>query len=136
MRTKPCLTAKDVGRIVAACREVAAAQSWAVTIVVTDDAGRPMHLERLDARASTVDVALGKARTAALMCMPTADLEKRVLAVPTLMALDAMPLRGGLPLQVGADFVGAIGVSGVTAEQDEQVAAAGVAMLARIVAGA
>jgi glc operon protein GlcG len=42
-----------------------------------------------------------------------------------LLALDAMPLQGGLPLMVDGDCVGAIGVSGGTGEQDERVASVG-----------
>jgi uncharacterized protein GlcG (DUF336 family) len=41
----------------------------------------------------------------------------------------ALPLEGGLPVMVDGQMVGAIGVSGVTAEQDGQIATAGLAAL-------
>jgi glc operon protein GlcG len=41
------------------------------------------------------------------------------------------PLAGGIPIVVGGDVVGAIGVSGVTAQQDAQIAQAGIDALLR-----
>ena len=41
----------------------------------------------------------------------------------------AMPVEGGLPIQVDGQVIGAIGVSGVTSQQDGQIAAAGLAVL-------
>ena len=132
MRTKHCLTAADVRLIAAACRSEAEKNGWAVTIAIVDDAGYLMHLERLDARVSTIDVATRKARTAVFTRAPTAAFEQRAKANPVLMALESIPLQGGLPLEFGGDFVGGIGVSGVLAPQDEQVAGAGVAALANL----
>lgn len=133
MRTRPTLTASDVRAIVAACRAEAERNAWAVSIAVVDDGGHLLHLERLDeARVLTVDVAIRKARTAALMRQPSAALAARVKADPGLLALDAMPLQGGLPLHYADVCVGGVGVSGVQADEDEQVAGAGVAALARL----
>ena len=129
MRSRPSLTAVDVRSIAAAARAAAELQSWPVTIAICDDGGYLLHLERLDARTSTVAVAMGKARTSALMQVPSGDLEQAVRGNPALLALDAMPLRGALPLRFAGVVVGAIGVSGVKPEQDEQVALAGVAVL-------
>jgi uncharacterized protein GlcG (DUF336 family) len=103
-----------------------------VTIAIVDDGGHLMHLERLDARVTTVDVAIRKARTAALSRQPSLALEQRARANPVLMALDALPLQGGLPLEHSGDFLGGVGVSGVLAPQDELVAGAGVAALAAL----
>ena len=48
MQTKYVLTHADVVRIVAAAREEAVKNQWAVTIAVVDDGGHPLALERLD----------------------------------------------------------------------------------------
>lgn len=125
MRTKPCLTHDDVQRIASAAREAAVAEKLAVSIAIVDDGGHLLSFERLDARPSTITVATGKARTSALMRGPSGALESRIPNQPALLALDAMPLQGGLPLMVDGDCVGAIGVSGGTGEQDERVASAG-----------
>lgn len=130
MRHRPVLTAVDVRALAEACRAEASRQGWAVTIAIVDDGGHLLHLERLDSRPSTVAAATGKARTAALMQMPTGDLEHAVAGNAALLALDALPLRGALPLRWGGAVVGAIGVSGVKPEQDEQVARRGVDLLA------
>lgn len=131
MHRKPCLNADDVRALVAAARDEAMRRGWRVTIAIVDDGGHPLSLERLDgARVSTVSVALGKARTAAFMHAPSANLQTRVKENPGMLALGMMPLAGGLPLMCDAHCVGGIGVSGMTAEQDEQVGAAAVAVLA------
>jgi glc operon protein GlcG len=133
MRQKPCLTAEEVRAIVGAARDEAQRNGWGVTIAVVDDGGHPLHLERLDgARIGTVAVALGKARTAALLHAPSGGLQARVKENPAMLALDYMPLPGGLPLLCGVHCIGGIGVSGVVAEQDEQIGAAGTTVLARI----
>ncbi|MCS6947827.1 MAG: heme-binding protein, partial [Steroidobacteraceae bacterium] len=84
------------------------------------------------ARAATVDVALGKARTALYTRAPSAAFADRVRDNVNLLALGWMPLQGGLPLLYRDECVGAIGVSGVTAEQDEHVARAGCEALAAL----
>ena len=125
MRQKWCLTHADVMLMATACREAALARQLPVTIAIVDDGGFPLYLERLDARASTAEVAMGKARTAALMRMPSANLEDLLKDMPGILALDATPLRGALPLLVGEDCVGAIGVSGAAPLDDEAIAEAG-----------
>lgn len=132
MRQRPALTATDAATIAAACRDEAARLGLAVTICVVDDGGHLLHLQRLDARPSTIDVAIGKARTSALMRIPTGALEARVRENPHFTKLDAMPLQGGLPLFYAQEPVGAIGVSGATPAQDEAIAQAGCAALAAL----
>lgn len=132
MRNRPALTAADVLVIAGACRAEAASLGLAVTICIVDDGGHLLHLERLDARPSTVDVAIGKARTSALMRIPTAAFEARVRENPHFTKLDAMPLQGGLPLFYAREPVGAIGVSGAMPAQDEAIAQAGCEALAAL----
>jgi glc operon protein GlcG len=129
MRDRPTLTPDDVQAVMSACRQEAEHQGWKVTIAIVDDGGHLLHLERLGARVTTLDVAIRKARTAALMQQPSGALEARVKDNPALLALDAMPLAGGLPLTWHGECVGGVGVSGVRPEQDEQVARAGCARL-------
>lgn len=125
MRQKPCLSHDDVRKVADACRREAAALGLAVTIAIADDGGHLLYLERIEARVSTVAVAIGKARTSALMRGPSGNLEARIASTPALLALDAMPLQGGVPLLYAGECVGAIGISGGTGAQDEQIAAAG-----------
>ena len=127
MRTKPALTAADVHKMIAACRDEAAKNKWNVTIAVVDDAGFLLHLERLDgAGPMTAEVATAKARTAAVTRRPTKVWEDMVKERPVFLKFPKnMPIQGGVPVMYEGECVGAIGVSGVQSQQDEQIANAG-----------
>src|SRR5262245_24628561 len=131
MRNKPALTAADVHKMMAACRDEAAKNKWGVTIAVVDDAGYLLHLERLDgAGPMTAEVAASKARTAAVTRRPTKVWEDLVKDRPVFLKFpENLPIQGGVPIMYQGDCVGAIGVSGVQSHQDEQVANAGIAAL-------
>jgi len=131
MRNKPALTAADVHKMMAACRDEAAKNKWNVTIAVVDDAGFLLHLERLDgAGPMTAEVAASKARTAAVTRRPTKVWEDLVKDRPAMLKFpENLPIQGGVPIMYQGDCVGAIGVSGVQSHQDEQIANAGVAAL-------
>ena len=135
MRFKPCLSVDDVGEIAAACRAAAATMGLAVTIVISDDGGHVLRLDRLEARVSTLEAALGKARTAAITRTPTSSLAERVQTMPGLLTMSLTPIGGGVPLMIGGDCVGAIGVSGGTPQQDEEIASAGARLLSTLNAG-
>jgi glc operon protein GlcG len=97
---------------------------------VVDDGGHAIALARLDgAQISSVDTAVNKARAAVAWKRPTRLLEESVnngrtafLSISQGMAI----LQGGVPIEVEGAIVGAVGVSGVKASDDELVALAGV----------
>jgi uncharacterized protein GlcG (DUF336 family) len=75
-------------------------------------------------------VAVDKARTAAKFKRSTKLLKDASGGRNAILRLgDASPIQGGLPIVVDGKFVGAIGVSGVMSQQDEQVATAGLSAL-------
>jgi glc operon protein GlcG len=131
MRNKPCLTADDVQKAMATCKAEAAKNKWAVTVAIVDDAGFMLHVERLDgAGPMTAEVAVGKARTAALTRRPTKFWEERVKERPSFIKFpDSLPIQGGVPILHQGECLGAIGVSGVQSHEDEQVANAGIAAI-------
>jgi uncharacterized protein GlcG (DUF336 family) len=107
---------------------------WQVVISIVDTGGHLVMLQRLEAQNASVDISIGKARTAVNFRRPTKALEDglaaggsalRILAVP-----GVTPLQGGLPIVVDGKIIGGIGVSGVLASQDEMVAKAGADLLA------
>jgi gluconolactonase len=104
-------------------------------IAVVDDGGHLMALERLDGTfAAGANVSIGKARTAALFKRPTKVFEDNIKNGRTsLVALpDAFftPLQGGVPIVIEGQIVGGVGVSGAaSAQQDEEIAMAGIAWL-------
>lgn len=97
-------------------------------IAVVDDGGNLMALERLDGTfAAGANIAIGKARTAALFQKPTRVFEEVIAKGRTSMVAlnDFTPLQGGIPIQVDGRIVGAVGVSGAnSAAQDEEFALA------------
>ncbi|MFM0321204.1 GlcG/HbpS family heme-binding protein [Caballeronia glebae] len=132
MRTKPVLTDEDVKAMAAAAEAHAREHNWNVTIAIVDDGGHLLNLHRLDgAGASTVEMATGKARTAVLGRRETKVYEDTIKQGRTafLSAPMTAMLEGGVPIFVGADIVGAVGVSGVKSDQDAQIAKAGIAAL-------
>jgi glc operon protein GlcG len=131
MRNKPALTASDVQQMAVACRAEAEKNKWNVTVAIVDDAGFLLYLERLDgAGPMTAEVAAAKARTAAVTRRSTKLWEELVKDRPVMMKFpDNLPIQGGVPIMAQGECVGAIGVSGVQSQQDEQVASAGIAAL-------
>ncbi|HTE53954.1 MAG TPA: heme-binding protein [Kofleriaceae bacterium] len=129
---KPCLTAADARRIVRAAVAEAERNQWNVTVAVVDDGGALLALERLDgAFPQSAEIATRKAWTAAAVRLPTKTMEDMVKERPALLGFPGqVRVQGGLPILVGAECVGAVGVSGVASHQDEQVARAGVDALA------
>jgi glc operon protein GlcG len=101
---------------------------------VVDAGGNLMALERLDGTfAASANIAIGKARTAALFQRPTKVLEGIVNQGRTSMVAlpDFTPLQGGVPVLIDGQIVGAIGVSGAaSADEDEELAQAGAAVFA------
>ncbi|MBA1275020.1 heme-binding protein [Stutzerimonas azotifigens] len=128
MQSKAVLTQTEVGQILAAARAEAQNNQWAVTIAVVDDGGHPLALERLDGCAPIgAYIATEKARSAALGRRETKGYEEMVnggrsafLSAPVVCSLE-----GGVPVIVDGQVIGAVGVSGVKADQDAQVAKAG-----------
>lgn len=133
MKSKAVLSQTEVTTILAAARAEAQANGWAVTIVVADDGGHPLALERLDGCAPIASyIATEKARSSALGRRETKGYEDMVNNGRTafLSAPVVCSLEGGVPVVVDGHVIGSVGVSGVTAAQDAQIAKAGVAALA------
>ncbi len=127
---KKTLTLEAARVVMAACEAEALRGNWRVVIAVVDDGGHTVLLERLDgAQISSVETAVEKARAAVAWKRPTRLLEEAVnngrtafLSITQGMAV----LQGGVPIEVDGTIVGAVGVSGVKASDDELVALAGI----------
>jgi len=110
----------------------ARANGWRVAIAVVDLSGDLIAFHRMDdVQHASIELALGKARTAARFRRPTKALAEAAASgrVGFLGANGVVPLDGGVPITVGGKVIGAVGVSGMTGEQDAQVAQAGAAAL-------
>ncbi|MBL8998270.1 MAG: heme-binding protein [Gemmatimonadetes bacterium] len=128
------LTAEAVKTMLATAEATARANRWNVSIAITDANGDLLGFLRLDgASLGSVDISLGKARTASRYARPTKVYADRVLAdtLTILSVPGVVALQGGLPIVVDGRVIGAVGVSGVTSAQDEQVAAAAIAAVVK-----
>ena len=132
MRTKQCLTAADVKKMLSACEAEAAKNKWAVSISIVDDGGFLLGALRMDgASAITAEVSIGKAKTSAMTKRPSKFFEDRIKERPAFAGFPAgILIQGGMPVMHQNECVGAIGVSGVQSHEDEQIAQAGVSALA------
>jgi glc operon protein GlcG len=118
-------------RIAAAAEAEARRRGATVVIVVVDDGGYPIVLRRLDdTQVASVEVGIGKARTAAIFRRPSKVFEDQVREgrVAALALPGATPLQGGVPIVFEGKVIGAIGVSGNTPQEDEAIALAGAAV--------
>jgi len=131
VRNKQALTEQEVVKIAEACRAEAKTNNWSVSIVIVDEGGYLLGAQRLDgAGLQTPEIALGKARTAALTKQSTLKLEEASKERPaTLVIGGRLPVQGGVPIILQGDCLGAIGVSGVQSSQDERIALAGLASI-------
>ncbi|MBS0380324.1 MAG: heme-binding protein [Proteobacteria bacterium] len=131
VRLRPTLTVEAARRVLAACHRHAIQNGWPVAIAVVDEGGALLVFERLEgALPLAANVAIGKAQSSAAMRLPSGEIEKLTREMPGLLNVPAgIPLQGGLPLLWHGECVGAVGVSGMSAPQDEQVARVGAATL-------
>ena len=131
--TKRLLTLDAAKQVAAAAEAEARKRGATVVIVVVDDGGHVLFLERLDdTQVASVEVGIGKARTAAIFRRPSKEFEDQVHngRVAALALPGATPLQGGIPIVVDAKVLGAIGVSGNTPQEDEDIAKVGAAAIA------
>jgi glc operon protein GlcG len=130
---KTALTLEGAKKIVAAAEAKAKTEGARVVIAVVDEGGSLLLLEWLDdTQIASVNVGIDKARTAAIYRRPSKVFEDQVRngRVSALALHGAVALQGGVPITVNGKVIGAIGVSGETPQQDEDIAIAGAAIAA------
>jgi uncharacterized protein GlcG (DUF336 family) len=119
-------------KVVAAAEAEAVKKGWQMVIAVVDSGGRLVAFERMDnAQLASIDIAISKAVTANAVKRPTKALQDSVApgsSTPRMSGLPGItPIDGGLPIMVDGKIVGAIGAAGGAANQDGEIAAAGLA---------
>jgi glc operon protein GlcG len=126
---KNSLSLDDARKAAAAANAEAKKNGWDMAIAVVDDGGHLIYFERIDGtQIASVDIAIGKARTAVNFKRPTKALEDAINGgqYAILTFPNSIPREGGLPIFVDGKVVGGIGVSGQKSSEDTQVAIAGV----------
>jgi glc operon protein GlcG len=136
---KKALTLAIAKQVAAAAEQAAAANHNHMFVLIVDDGGNLMYMERMDdAQLGSFEVALGKARSAVFFKRPTKMFEDAVVKngyTPILKLPNAMPIEGGIPLIVDGHILGAIGVSGGTPQEDGKSAQAGADAFPGIIQG-
>ncbi len=128
------ITLEDAKKVMAAAEAEAKSNGWPVVIHIVDSTDHLVLVQRLDnTQYGSLIVAEGKARTALNFRRPSKAFQDLIggggpghgfLSFPHITAV-----QGGLPIIVDGKIIGAIGVSGVTSAQDEQIGAAGIKAL-------
>ena len=129
---KKALTLEAARKVAAAAESAAKKKNARVVIAVVDDGGNLILLERLDdTQVASVDVGIGKARTAAIFRRPSKEFEDQIRTgrIAALALPGATPLQGGVPIIFEGKVIGAIGVSGETPSLDEEIAKAGAGVI-------
>jgi glc operon protein GlcG len=133
LKEKKVLTLAAAQKMVEAAQAEAERNHLAGVIAVVDDGGWPILVLRMDNAAfvASVELAPGKARTAALFKKPSQALEDSINhgRIAAVTARDFIEMQGGLPIVVDGQVIGGIGASFDTPEHDVQIAHAGLAAL-------
>ena len=126
------ITLEKAKKLVAAAEAFAVSKKWPIAVAIVDTSGDLVMLVTMDnTQRASIDIAIGKAKTANNFKRPTKAFEDviagggaglRILAVPGLF-----PIEGGEPIYADGKIVGAIGVSGMSAAQDQEVVKAALA---------
>lgn len=124
----PAINAAGAKEIAARAISECQKNSWNVAVAIVDNHGFLVYFERMDnTQTASMEIAIGKARSAATYRRTTRvfaeTINKGSPATATLPGVFASP--GGVPIMVDGKVTGGIGVSGVTGDQDEQCAKAG-----------
>ena len=128
IQTKKVLNLAGAEAIMSVAEAQAHRQGSRVVIAVVDFSGDLLLLRRLEGtQVASVNVAIDKARTAAIFVRSSRVLEEQVSEgrLGALALHGAAPLTGGIPLVVDDEVVGAIGTSGETPDEDEAISIAG-----------
>jgi glc operon protein GlcG len=117
--------------VLQSARESAQRRNAPSAIAVVDLAGDLLAFQRMDGvRPASVDLAIQKARTAARLQRPTAEIEDNINQGRTaFVTTRIMALRGGMPVRVNGEVVGAVGVAGLSKETDTEIARTAAAAL-------
>ena len=128
VRMRRTLDVKSADAVMAAAESEAVRNGYRVVIAIVDAWGHLLQLRRTeDAQAASGQVAIDKARTAAIFVRPSREIEQQASSgrLGALALHGAAALTGGIPLTAGDEVIGAVGTSGETPDQDESVSLAG-----------
>ena len=125
----PDITSDMAKKIAAGAVAESQKKGWRMAIAIVDNHGFLVYYERMnDTQTASVQIALDKAKTAAMFRRPTKAFEDGIAKgrVAILGLTGATPIEGGVPIMIGGKVVGGIGVSGANSDEDAAAAVAGI----------
>jgi glc operon protein GlcG len=131
--TTKYITLEAAKKMAAAGEAEARKNNWNLAIAILDAGANLIFFQKMDdTQLGSINVAMGKARTAVNFKRPTKAMEDMIAGGRTVfLAVEGVtPLQGGLPIIADGKLIGAVGVSGATSAQDEQVAQVAINALA------
>src|SRR5712672_3793430 len=110
--------------VLESAKESARQRNAPSAIAVVDPAGDLLAFQRMDGvRPASADLAIEKARTAARLQRSTTEIEDNINHGRTaFVTADIVALRGGMPIRVHGEVVGAVGIAGLSKETDTEIA--------------
>jgi glc operon protein GlcG len=111
-------------KVLKAAEEGAAQRNAAAAVAVVDPAGDLLAFQRMDGvRPASADLAIEKARTAARLQRPTEEIEDNINRGRTAFVTAGIAaLRGGVPIRLNGQVVGAVGIASLSKETDTAIA--------------
>jgi uncharacterized protein GlcG (DUF336 family) len=130
----PPISNENAKKAAAAALAEAVKNKWTMVVAVVDPNGTLVYYEKMDnTQLGSADVAIDKARSAALYKRPTKAFQDALASggagLRVMSLRGAVPVEGGIPLIADGKIIGAIGVSGQKSEEDGQCATAGAAVI-------
>ena len=130
----PPVSVENAKKAAAAALAEARTNNWRMAVAVVDTGGILVYYEKMDnTQIGSADIAIEKARTAVRFKRPSKAFQDSVagggVGLRVLRLPGAVPLEGRIPLMIDGQIVGAIGVSGDSADHDGLCATAGAGTL-------
>jgi len=128
------ISADAAKKVAAAAIAEARKNNWAMAVAIVDTGGYLVYFETMpDTQLGSVEIAIEKAKSAALFRRPTKSFQDALAAggegLRMLRLTGAIPVEGGIPIIVEGKLIGAVGASGGSSDQDGRTAQAGAASM-------
>jgi len=126
----PAVNVETAKKAAAAALAEARKNNWLMAVAVVEPNGALVYYEKMDnTQLGSAQVCIDKARSAALFKRPTKAFQDAIASGGAGLRMfairGAVPVEGGVPLEMNGTLVGAIGISGGQSSEDGQCATAG-----------
>jgi uncharacterized protein GlcG (DUF336 family) len=128
------ISLEEAKKPAAAALAEAIKNNWTMAVAIVDPSGNLVYYEKMDnTQLGSAELAIGKARSATLWKRSTIAMQESLADggsnLKVFRLQGAVPVAGGFPLIADGKIIGAIGVSGDSAANDNQAATVGAAVV-------